>query len=186
MIDIIRTVFTHIGELREKHDSIFIFDASSLADYTYPTVAFNVELIRFISAAVRTHPTVLGALHWDTVLCSAVSWLQTFACETRDKLESDLSVLTFGVATLDLIGCVAQCVQTVLPTRPGDFPPELAVEWKELFSGSVFNLVLPLFIEVAESSATSVQVFPEVCFTLRSVILFCSFLYCPEFFFPFL
>ena len=173
---VLSSAFSQIQAWREAADSLFLFDVPGLTDaFDWSIVAFNIELIRFMSIALAT--TVqsergyeseqfldqsdalksgrsLSAGEWDAVLCGGVSWLQTVSDSLAHcPFPSTPAMVALATAACELIGGVAEVVGVALPRRPGDFPPELGAEWRDVFGPSVFGVLLPMFARVATATA---------------------------------
>lgn len=154
------STFAQIHDWRECHESLFLFD-SIVSAQKRTVVFFNIEVMRFFTLTIAKHPTVLDSSQWDTILCSTVSWMQSIA-ETRRHLLDDVLVLAFTSAASELLQAVAVCLQSVIGSENlGYVPPNLLLEWKDLFCPSAYGILMPLFFEVSEKLAQS-NITPEV------------------------
>ena len=79
--------------------------------------------------------------------------------DTIASLASDVAIATFVMETCRLVTSVATCMQTVIPHNPDAFPPEILTEWTELFSTSIYGVLLPLFSKVTGKSLFSLFYF---------------------------
>ena len=58
----------------------------------------------------------------------------------------------FIIHVYSLVEQVARCMRRVTSAaveKRDQFPPQLATEWREFFSQAAFNLMLPVFVELA-------------------------------------
>jgi len=61
------------------------------------------------------------------------------------RVSSDMAIATFVTEACHLVTAIATCMQTVVPHHPDAFPPEILTEWTELFSASIYSVLLPMF-----------------------------------------
>ena len=79
--------------------------------------------------------------------------------DTIASLASDVAVASFVTEACRLVTSVATCMQTVIPHHPDAFPAEILTEWTELFSASIYGVLLPLFSKVTGKSVFSLFYF---------------------------
>ena len=108
--------------------------------------------------------------------CHALCHLQ-MCDDAVTRVSSDMAIATFVTEACHLVTAVATCMQTVVPHNPDAFPPEILTEWTELFSASIYSVLLPMFNKLSGkllfSSTYFHAVFPVVmlCFLLGSTVL---------------
>ena len=57
-----------------------------------------------------------------------------------------MSEKSFTVSICDLAVQVSKCMEAIQPGR--GFPENLVTEWTEFFSDSIFDAILPLYVEI--------------------------------------
>lgn len=157
---LLSATFLQVDDWREHHRSVFLFDSHFSAE-NWKLAAFNVEVMRLFTLAVTKFPTSLDSSFWDTILCSAVSWIQSIA-ESQTGLTCDIMAQTFTCGACDLLQAIDVCMQFVLPEQPSSFPPDILSEWKDVFSGAAYDVLLPVFVDVSERASTTHAITQEV------------------------
>lgn len=153
--ELIHAVISQMREWRTDHDVLFLLDAdiASLTAARWPVVVFNVELMTFMSEVISRSSSNLSSEEWDFVLCSLVSWFQTVEPASLSHVRS-LSVVALVTATSRLLHCTAACIERVVPEQPDVNPVNLVAEWQDVFSASVFETAVALFVRLS-SDVTS-------------------------------
>ena len=109
----------------------------------------TVVLIQLMEAVTVNISSHLTSQHWDFILCSLGSWLQTLL-ESNVSLASDLTTVTFLSAVCNLVTAVAE-VMAAIPLAPQDntYPPNITTEWEEFFSEAIFSVLFPIFVSMS-------------------------------------
>uniref|UniRef100_A0A665XCC4 E3 ubiquitin-protein ligase listerin n=1 Tax=Echeneis naucrates TaxID=173247 RepID=A0A665XCC4_ECHNA len=136
--EIVHAVLATVMEWRNSKEDWFLFEQLNLI----------VEMMRFLSWLVAQCPTVLGSSQWDFLLCSVFAWLET-ASENVSSLWNPW-VQLFVCENAALIVKLNQFFASSSPDILQRLPPELASEWKDFFVEGIYNLLLPLPVNISE------------------------------------
>ncbi|XP_052810138.1 E3 ubiquitin-protein ligase listerin-like [Mya arenaria] len=135
---------------KEENDDMFLYSRSIESDSS-ARILFNVEVCRLMSQLVRVISPELTDKHWDFVMCSLVSWIQSIE-ETQVSLVNSPTMQCFTSSVLDLASDVTSCLSEQIGKMPGKFPENLQMEWAEFFSESVFSVLLPTYLKFCKQS----------------------------------
>ncbi|XP_029649039.1 E3 ubiquitin-protein ligase listerin [Octopus sinensis] len=142
-IDLLNT----LSEWRNSGDHfLFHINITSASPHA---VHFNVEVMNFLKL-MWSQLSALDNDQCDFILCSAVSWLQS-ASETKCPSGSPVQVQLFMVGICKLLYEMAASLQD----SQTNIPDNVISEWNEFFSETVYALVIPLYIQTAESVLSS-------------------------------
>uniref|UniRef100_A0A8D3D305 E3 ubiquitin-protein ligase listerin n=1 Tax=Scophthalmus maximus TaxID=52904 RepID=A0A8D3D305_SCOMX len=137
-----------------------------LSKATTEQLNLTVEIMRFLSWLVAHCPMVLGSSQWDFLLCSMLAWLET-ASENVSSLWNPW-VQLFACEIAALIVKLNQFFASSSPDILETLPSQLAGEWKDFFVEGIYNLLLPLPINITDAfTEPDDPVFPSV--VLQSV-----------------
>ena len=64
---------------------------------------------------------------------------------------------SFTVSICDLAVQVSKCIEAIQPDR--GFPENIVTEWTEFFSDSIFDAILPLYVETCGELSSKYWVF---------------------------
>lgn len=153
--DVIGSLFSVLTQWRENADNIFLY-ATDISGMAWEDVVFTCSLVRLVTVLVNRHSMHLEAQHWDFILCSLCSWAQSLE-ESRLSISVETVSGTFTCAVSKCAGCVSEVMENLKanPDLQKSYPPNLLEDWKEFFSASIYNSLLPIFIEVAASYNTT-------------------------------
>ncbi|WAR08242.1 LTN1-like protein [Mya arenaria] len=140
---------------KEENDDMFLYSRSIESDSS-ARILFNVEVCRLMSQLVRVISPELTDKHWDFVMCSLVSWIQSIE-ETQVSLVNSPTMQCFTSSVLDLASDVTSCLSEQIGKMPGKFPENLQMEWAEFFSESVFSVLLPTYLKFCRSDKIVLQ-----------------------------
>ncbi|XP_078471670.1 E3 ubiquitin-protein ligase listerin isoform X1 [Lampetra planeri] len=147
----------------EESDDVFLF-ARDVSGEDGAAVACNVEMMRFLRGLLFAH-SPLSHRHWDFLLCSMLSWLQSTGESLGDARRASLHVLAFAAESCRLLASVADLLQTPPPgaaaavsapppesvdpeEASAAVPPHLFTEWAEFFADGAYSLLLPAFVSL--------------------------------------
>lgn len=149
--DVVHSIFSILMLWRESADNIFLF-ATNVTSMKWEDVVFPCSLVRLVTVLIKSHAVHLQPSHWDFVLCSLSSWVQSLE-ESRKTINKETVAGTFTSAVSRCIGCVGHFMEELAsnPTTKKAYPPKLLEDWKEFFSPSVYSSLIPIFVEVAVS-----------------------------------
>ncbi|XP_014677566.1 PREDICTED: E3 ubiquitin-protein ligase listerin-like [Priapulus caudatus] len=147
-------------------------DASSLIDAAQWDFVL-CSAVAWMQSCVESHlATEFASQHLATCVAELVSEVATRV----DGVASEVATRVDGVASevATRVGGVASEVATQVDgvasevaTPVCDLPADLAVEWREFFAEGVFTLLLPAFLNLAESSSGGASV--VVALTLQAM-----------------
>ena len=163
---LIHSVMSQLRQWRGDYDDIFLFDADTVpaTDAAWPVVTFNVELAAFMSALVAKSSSLLSTDEWDFILCSLVAWFQTLqSAASLSRPPHSLCVMAVMTAVSRLLRRTAVCIHKVVPQRLDTYPPSLISEWQDVFSCSVFEMALPLFVSLASAANDATRILVRIC-----------------------
>ncbi|XP_029375835.1 E3 ubiquitin-protein ligase listerin [Echeneis naucrates] len=146
--EIVHAVLATVMEWRNSKEDWFLF-GSDLSKVTAEQLNLIVEMMRFLSWLVAQCPTVLGSSQWDFLLCSVFAWLET-ASENVSSLWNPW-VQLFVCENAALIVKLNQFFASSSPDILQRLPPELASEWKDFFVEGIYNLLLPLPVNISDT-----------------------------------
>lgn len=66
-------------------------------------------------------------------------------------MATETVVGTFTCAVCKCVGCISEFMDNLISnhTPKEKYPPKLAEDWKEFFSPSIYNFLIPIFVEIA-------------------------------------
>jgi len=152
--DLIHSILDQLRQWRSDADHLFLLDVDTVPSSTWPVVAFNVEVATFMAKVVSRSSSVLTSDEWDFVLCSLVAWFQTVQSASLSH-QRDPHVMALTTAAARLLSATAEIIYFAVPRSPDDFSPNLISEWQDVFSASVFEMALPLFLSLAAHGENS-------------------------------
>ena len=172
---LIHSIMTQLRQWRCDYDDIFLFDADSVpaTDAAWPVVTFNVELATFMSVVVSKSSSTLSSDEWDFILCSLVAWFQTLqSAASLTRPPHSLCVMVLMTAVSRLLHRTAVCVHNVVPQQLDTYPTSLISEWQDVFSCSVFEMALPLFVSLASVTSHVTCLVVRHCVVLVKMLHF--------------
>ncbi|KAG7163687.1 E3 ubiquitin-protein ligase listerin-like, partial [Homarus americanus] len=149
--DVVCSIFSVLTQWRENADNIFLF-ATDVTNMGWEDIVLTCSLVRLVSALVKSHAVHFDPSHWDFILCSLSSWVQSLE-ESKKSIANETVAGTFACAVCKCVFCVGELME-VLKCNPKErekYPPKLLEDWMEFFSPSMYNSLIPLFVEVAAS-----------------------------------
>ncbi|KAI3373165.1 hypothetical protein L3Q82_006491 [Scortum barcoo] len=146
--EIAQAILATLMEWRNSKEDWFLF-GSDLSNTTAEQLNLSVEMMRFLSWLVTYCPTVLGGSQWDFLLCSMLAWLET-ASENVSALWNPW-VQLFVCENAALIVKLNQFFLSSPPEVLEKLPSELAGEWTDFFIEGIYNLLLPLPINITDA-----------------------------------
>lgn len=146
--EIVQAILATLMEWRNSKEDWFLF-SSDLSNATAEQLNLCVEMMRFLSWMVTHCPMVLGGSQWDFLLCSMLAWLET-ASENVSALWNPW-VQLFVCENAALIVKLNQFFTSSPPEVLEKLPSELAGEWTDFFIEGIYNLLLPLPINITDA-----------------------------------
>ncbi|XP_022618453.1 E3 ubiquitin-protein ligase listerin [Seriola dumerili] len=146
--EVMQAILATVMEWRNSKEDWFLF-SSDLSKATAEQLNLAVEMMRFLSWLVARCPTVLGSSQWDFLLCSMLAWLET-ASENVSSLWNPW-VQLFVCENAALIVKLNQFFGSSSPDVLQELPSELATEWTEFFVEGIYNLLLPLPVNITDT-----------------------------------
>lgn len=146
--EVVQAILATVMEWRTSKEDWFLF-SSDLSEATAEQLNLAVEMMRFLCWLVTHCPTVLGGNQWDFLLCSMLAWLET----TSENVSSLWNpwVQLFVCENAALIVKLNQFFTSSSPDVLEKLPPELAVEWRDFFVAGIYNLLLPLPVNITDA-----------------------------------
>ncbi|KAJ8315834.1 hypothetical protein KUTeg_007984 [Tegillarca granosa] len=145
-IELITSTLDLIMKLRDTEATSLLFE-SDVSESNQPRVFSNCEIIKYIKIVVETIPQHLNDMQWDFIMCSNVSFVQSVE-ESKGKLLENTPVQVFTSCCCQLLAEIADCIHFRQSIDPSKYPQNLSTEWKEFYSVSAYETILPLFITV--------------------------------------
>ncbi|KAH3724799.1 E3 ubiquitin-protein ligase listerin-like [Dreissena polymorpha] len=142
-------VLDQILSWKEEEDVLFIY-SRPLDGESENLVQFNQEVCRLMCNLVSSVPSSLTDRHWDFIMCSLVSWMQSLE-ESDIHLAMASTMQCFTSCVLDLVWQVSVCLDLKVGREPEQFPANLQTEWTEFFSESVYEILLLMFVKLCKS-----------------------------------
>lgn len=146
--EVVQAVLASVMEWRTGKEDWFLF-SSDLSKATADQLNLAVEIMRFSTWMVTHCPTVLGGNQWDFLLCSMLAWLET-ASENVSSLWNPW-VQLFVCESAALIVKLNEFFSSSSPEVAEKLPSALAAEWRDFFVEGIYNLLLPLPINITEA-----------------------------------
>ncbi|XP_065833496.1 E3 ubiquitin-protein ligase listerin-like [Oscarella lobularis] len=143
---IVPQVVDQIMTWRDKSDA-FLFE-TTIDKASSEQLAFNVEVCHFLRLAVVERSGHLVPKHWDFILCSLVSWLQTCQEGCGDEALAE----SLGYRSLLYQSSLLLFASTLTfnnPDKVASLPDSLPTEWREFFSAAAYQIIVPMFFTVA-------------------------------------
>ncbi|MBN3302917.1 LTN1 ligase, partial [Amia calva] len=145
--EVLLAVLMTMMQWRNGKEEFFIF-SSDLKEASPSLLALNVEMIRFLSWLAGHSLASLKDTHWDFILCSMLSWLETASENTATYWNPWVQL--FVCQTCKLIVVLSEFFKA----PPADVVPSLPVnlmgEWEEFFTVGLHSLLLPLLVKITE------------------------------------
>ncbi|KAL4232926.1 listerin E3 ubiquitin protein ligase 1 [Mactra antiquata] len=142
LTDTVIGVIDQIIAWKEENDEYFIY-SRDIFEVSRDTVMFNAAVCNCVKSIVHTRSGQLLDKHWDFIMCSLVSWIQSIE-ESQVKGFDDPLLQFYMVSVFNLLCEVSVCLRVKVGKVPGNYPENLASEWLEFFSESVFSIVIPM------------------------------------------
>uniref|UniRef100_A0A8D0GZQ3 E3 ubiquitin-protein ligase listerin n=1 Tax=Sphenodon punctatus TaxID=8508 RepID=A0A8D0GZQ3_SPHPU len=143
---------------RNDYGDSFLFSCN-LKEASPQLLAFNIEMIRYLSLLQKRSSSRLADSEWDFILCSMLAWLETTS-ESRALYHVPL-VQIFACVSCDLASALSAYFQAAATEVTENLPVNLQSEWKEFFSEGIHSLLLPLLVKITgeskDASETSFQ-----------------------------
>ncbi|XP_074528876.1 E3 ubiquitin-protein ligase listerin [Halichoeres trimaculatus] len=146
--EVVMAILATVMEWRNSKEDWFLF-GSDLSKATPEQLNLTVEMMHFLSWLVSHCPTVLGGSQWDFLLCSMLAWLEV-AGENVSHLWNPW-VQLFVCENAALIVKLNHFFASSSPDVLEKLPAELTGEWTEFFVEGIYNLLLPLPINITET-----------------------------------
>ncbi|XP_034539490.1 E3 ubiquitin-protein ligase listerin [Notolabrus celidotus] len=146
--EVVPAILATVMEWRNNKEDWFLF-GSDLSKATAEQLNLTVEMMRFLSWLVTHCPTVLGGSQWDFLLCSMLAWLET-SSENVSSLWNPW-VQLFVCENAALIVALNHFFTSSSPDALEKLPAELTGEWTDFFVEGIYNLLLPLPINITET-----------------------------------
>ncbi|KAM9846961.1 E3 ubiquitin-protein ligase listerin [Aulostomus maculatus] len=146
--EVVLAILATVMEWRNSKEDWFLF-GSDLSKATTEQLNFAVEMMRFLSWLVTRYPMILGGSQWDFLLCSMLAWLETVS-ENVSSLWNpwvQLFVCENSAMIVELSRFFTNSSSDILEK----LPPELASEWKDFFIDGIYNLLLPLPVNITDT-----------------------------------
>ncbi|XP_045600152.1 E3 ubiquitin-protein ligase listerin isoform X2 [Procambarus clarkii] len=149
--DVINSIFLVLTQWREKADNIFLF-ATDVTGMAWEDIVLTCSLVRLVTVLIKRHAIYLEPSHWDFVLCLLSSWVQSLE-ESRKSADKEIVTGIFTCAVCKCIGCVSEFMEklTFDQSEKEKYPPKLLEDWKEFFSPSIYNSLIPIYVDIAVS-----------------------------------
>ncbi|XP_069954752.1 E3 ubiquitin-protein ligase listerin isoform X2 [Cherax quadricarinatus] len=149
--DVVNSVFSILMQWREKADNIFLF-AADVTGMAWEDVVLTCSLVHLVTVLIKRHAVYLEPSHWDCALCLLSSWIQSLE-ESRKTINKETVAGTFTCAVCKCLGCVSEFMEKLAlnPAEKEKYPPKLLEDWKEFFSPSIYNSLIPIYVDVSVS-----------------------------------
>ncbi|XP_057307534.1 E3 ubiquitin-protein ligase listerin-like [Hydractinia symbiolongicarpus] len=191
--NVIETMMDNLLVWKDNHSDELLF-TTTLVDFKSDIVLLNTHLMELLYLCTRTAATCFRSEHWDFLLCSMVSWLQTCE-ESMETRNSNFDVSPFFSAAFRLFCIVASlffnlstdedmlpCIKTETTICLTQHNAELITEWQEFFSPTACKTLLNIYSAVvhnehttSESERFAVDLCASMKFVPSSVIM--NFIY---------
>lgn len=146
--EVVTAILATMMEWRNSKEDWFLF-GGDLSKATAEQLNLSVEMMRFMSWLVTRCPTVLGSSQWDFLLCSMLAWLET-ASENVGSLWNPW-VQLFVCENATMIVKLNQFFTSASSDLLEKLPSQLAGEWVDFFVEGIYNLLLPLPVNITEA-----------------------------------
>ncbi|XP_060942216.1 E3 ubiquitin-protein ligase listerin [Limanda limanda] len=146
--EVLYAILVTMMEWRNSREDWFLF-GSDLSKASAEQLNLTVEMMRYLSWLVAHCPTVLGSTQWDFLLCSMLAWLETASENVRSLWNPWVQLFVCEVAAL--IVNLNQFFASSSPDALEKLPSELAGEWRDFFVEGIYNLLLPLPINITDA-----------------------------------
>ncbi|XP_072022304.1 E3 ubiquitin-protein ligase listerin-like [Amphiura filiformis] len=146
--DLIISCVEQLVTWRDEWEQGFLFNCD-LFEANVELIPVNTAIIRFLQQAIKKIPSSLASHHWDFVLCSLVSWIQSCTENIKD-LTSSIPVAALCCAVCDLLTLASNLLGNP-SVNISNVPSNLATEWNEFFSEAAFTVLLPVLVELLDT-----------------------------------
>ncbi|XP_072018345.1 LOW QUALITY PROTEIN: E3 ubiquitin-protein ligase listerin-like [Amphiura filiformis] len=146
--DLIISCVEQLVTWRDEWEQGFLFNCD-LFEANVELIPVNTAIIRFLQQAIKKIPSSLASHHWDFVLCSLVSWIQSCTENIKD-LTSSIPVAALCCAVCDLLTLASNLLGNPNVTI-SNVPSNLATEWNEFFSEAAFTVLLPVLVGLLDT-----------------------------------
>ncbi|XP_076063145.1 E3 ubiquitin-protein ligase listerin [Oratosquilla oratoria] len=139
-----------LTQWREEANEIFLF-STDISGRAWEEVALTCSIVRVVTVLIKHHSLHVEEQHWDFLLCSLSAWIQSLE-ESNKNVMKETVIGTFTCAICKLVGCISEIIYKMKdnPDLQNCYPQSLSEEWKEFFSSSIYNTLLPLFVEATD------------------------------------
>ncbi|KAH9381898.1 hypothetical protein HPB48_015382 [Haemaphysalis longicornis] len=128
----------------------------------------------FYRTVLRHCPESLTPCNWDFVLLSITMWNQKFNWRRAVELFSTREI----VFTCELLSSLLQAAQATDKSQPTrercKLPESFDVEWEEFYTRTVFSVLIPGFIDIAQLSTSPTETSSVLLKKLASTLEFAS------------
>ncbi|CAL4072477.1 unnamed protein product, partial [Meganyctiphanes norvegica] len=149
--DMVNAIFSVLTQWREEADNIFLF-ATYLGGLSWEELSLTSSIVRLVTILAKNHGQNLAREHWDFVLCSLSSWVQSLE-ESKESVYTETAVGAFTCAVCKLVGCIGEIMEALSNnnTLRELYAPNLLDEWQGFFSSCIYSILIPIYVLVAES-----------------------------------
>lgn len=153
--DTVNAIFSVLVHWREEADNIFLF-ATDLSGLSWEELSLTSSIVRLVTILTKNHGQNLAREHWDFVLCSLSSWVQSLE-ESKTSVYTETAVGAFTCAVSKCVGCIGEIMEILSSNSVVRdlYTPSLLEEWQGFFASCIYSILLPLYVAVSESYATS-------------------------------
>ncbi|XP_077977369.1 E3 ubiquitin-protein ligase listerin-like isoform X1 [Glandiceps talaboti] len=137
--DLISSVLNLLSSWREEHEDLFLFGCN-VNDASVNKINFNIEIVQLMLNAVMNKPELIITSHWDFMMCSLVSCIQS--CSESLQSSPSLATQPFCCAVFDLLSAVSDHMTSSCTVVSS----EQTTEWVEFFSDGIYTTLFPIFI----------------------------------------
>ncbi|XP_077539719.1 E3 ubiquitin-protein ligase listerin [Haemaphysalis longicornis] len=128
----------------------------------------------FYRTVLRHCPESLTPCNWDFVLLSIAMWNQKFNWRRAVELFSTREI----VFTCELLSSLLQAAQATDKSQPTrercKLPESFDMEWEEFYTRTVFSVLIPGFIDIAQLSTSPTETSSVLLKKLASTLEFAS------------
>ncbi|XP_067945873.1 E3 ubiquitin-protein ligase listerin-like [Watersipora subatra] len=121
-----------------------------LAKVDSDRLMLNVTLMRLYVWVIKKCPSALSGKHWDLMLCMLDRWIGEDHCVLSSDISSYDSHVYISNVTL-LLSAVGHLMKNDVTRQPSNYPSDFLSEWAELHAQSIYTILLPYFVQLAES-----------------------------------
>ncbi|KAK3872906.1 hypothetical protein Pcinc_022045 [Petrolisthes cinctipes] len=102
-------LFSVLAQWRESADNVFMF-ATDIKGMAWEDISLTCTLVRLLTILVKRHWRHFEPSHWDLLLCSLSSWLQSIS-DSKETIHKETVACAFTCAVSKCVGCVGEVIE---------------------------------------------------------------------------